>query len=168
MQRRIVSAVIAVLLVAGVLLLRHHLAPEQVVERRFLGAVEAFEQEQLLSVMAVISRGYGDPWGLDYETLGAHLKQTMDTFDDLQVTLEPPDVEATPEGSVVVEAVFVVWGSYEGQRGYVVGTLTDPCRARMVWREEQRGWMLTTLEELVIPELEDELERRRATSSDRP
>lgn len=154
-------AVIGLVVVAGALVLRHWLAPEQVVKRRFLGAVEAFEEERLLAVMAVISRAYSDPYGLDYETVGAHLNQVMDTFDALEVMLEPLTVEETPDGEVRVDATFVVWGSYEGQRGYVVGSLTDPCRASMTWREEQRGWVLATTDELVIPELAEELGRRR-------
>jgi hypothetical protein len=152
-----VSAILAVVVVIAV---RHYFSPGEVVKRKLIATIEAFEEERLLALMSGISRGYTDPWGLNYETLAGYLNETMDTYDDLDVDslLSKPVVG---EGEVRIDIQFVVWGRYEGTKGYVVGSITDPCTATVLWREEKTGWRLASIEELDIPELRHQLESRR-------
>ena len=127
------------------------------VKRKLHATIDAFEEERLLAVMSGISRGYSDRWGLSYESLGGHLHETMDTYDDLRVDLEL----ATPivaETEVRIEIRFVLWGRYDGTRGYVVGSLSDPCTATLLWREETPGWRFASTLALDIPELRHELD----------
>ena len=152
-----VSAILAVVVVIAV---RHYFSPGEVVKRKLIATIEAFEEERLLALMSGISRGYTDPWGLNYETLAGYLNETMDTYDDLDVDslLSKPVVG---EGEVRIDIQFVVWGRYEGTKGYVVGSITDPCTATVLWREEKTGWRLASIEELDIPELRHQLDSRR-------
>ena len=152
-----VSAILAVVVVIAV---RHYFSPGEVVKRKLIATIEAFEEERLLALMSGISRGYTDPWGLNYETLAGYLNETMDTYDDLDVDslLSKPVVG---EGEVRIDIQFLVWGRYEGTKGYVVGSITDPCTATVLWREEKTGWRLASIEELDIPELRHQLDSRR-------
>lgn len=150
-----------VLLVAGGgLFLRHYFSPGEVVKRKLHATIDAFEEERLLAVMSGISRNYSDPWGLTYESLGGQLNQTMDTYDDLRVDLELGTL-VVAESEVRIDIQFVLWGRYEGTRGYVVGSLSDPCTATLLWREESPGWRFASTLEIDIPELRHELEARR-------
>ena len=160
MSRRNLLIVLAVALTVGGLFLRHYFSPGEVVNRKLVATIEAFEEERLLAVMAAVSRQYSDPWGLDYETLGGYLHEVMETYDDLRVdyVLARPEVE---EGEVRVDIEFVLWGRYQGTKGYVIGSLSDPCTATVLWREETPGWRFASTPELDIPELREELESRR-------
>jgi len=161
MSRRAVRiAVLAALLVVGVIALRHYFSPGEVVRRKLVAAIGAFEEERLLAVMSAVSRKYADPWGLDYEILGSYLHETMESYDDLRVdyVLGKPEVG---EGEVRIDIEFVLWGRYEGAKGYVIGSISDPCTATVLWREESPGWRVASTPELDIPELRDELDLRR-------
>lgn len=160
MSKRTVLTGLAILVVVGFISLRHYYSPGEVVKRKFIATIEAFEEERLLAVMSGISRGYSDPWGLNYEILAGYLNETMETYEDLDVDslISKPVVG---EGEVRIDIQFVVWGRYEGTKGYVVGSITDPCTATVLWREEKTGWRFASTEELDIPELRHQLDSRR-------
>jgi hypothetical protein len=160
MSKRTALIVLAVLVVVGIISLRHYFSPGEVVKRKFLATIEAFEEERLLAVMSGISRGYSDPWGLNYETFAGYLSETMETYDDLDVDslLSKPVVG---ESEVRIDIQFVVWGRYEGVKGYVIGSITEPCTATVLWRKEKTGWRFASTEKLDIPELRRELDSRR-------
>ena len=153
-------AVVAIFAIVVVISVRHYFSPGEVVKRKLIATLEAFEEERLLAVMSGISRGYSDPWGLNYEAFAGYLNETMETYDDLDVDslISQPVVG---EGEVRIDIQFVVWGRYEGTKGYVVGSITDPCTATLLWREEKPGWRFASTEELDIPELRRELDSRR-------
>lgn len=152
--------VLAVLAVVGFISLRHYFSPGEVVKRELLATIEAFEEERLLAVMSGISRGYSDPWGFSYETLGGYLNEAIETYDDLDIdyVLAKPVVG---QDEVRIDIEFVLWGRYEGTRGYVVGSISDPCTATLLWRKETPGWRFSSTLELDIPEFRDELASRR-------
>jgi hypothetical protein len=152
--------VLAVVVIVGALWLRHYFSPGEVVRRKLLATVAAFEEERLLGVMAAVSRSYSDPWGFDYETLGGSLHQVMEGFDDLDIDLVFGAIEASDE-RVTIGLEFVVSGRTEGGREYVVGSSTEPCTAVLEWRRETPGWRLASTPVLDIPELRSELESRR-------
>jgi hypothetical protein len=157
MSRRGFLVIVALVVMLGLgLWVRQWLAPANVVRRALLGAIASFEQEQILGAMKVISRSYHDRWGMSYETLAGHMKEAMDTYDNLQVDVEPPVVEVQ-DAQASVRFRFVLWGTYEGTRGYVIGSLTDPCTVTLLWRKEPQGWRIVATDELDIPELRDEL-----------
>ena len=161
MSRRAVTfAVVAALLVVGVIALRHYFSPGEVVTRKLVAAIDAFEEERLLAVMSAVSRKYSDPLGLDYETLGSYLHQTMESYDELRVdyVLSKPEVG---EGEVRIDIEFVLWGRYEGAKGNVIGSISDPCTATVLWREETPGWRFASTPKLDIPELRNELDSLR-------
>ena len=158
MERRhiILLALVVAGIVAG-LALRSYFSPEKVVRRKLLAAIEAFEKEQILGAVAPISRGYSDDWGQSYESLAGHMRELMESFEGLQVDLEEPEV--TRDGDELrVSLRFVLWGVLDGQRGYVVGSVTDPVTITQLWRDETAGWRIATTEELDIPELRSELD----------
>jgi hypothetical protein len=152
-----VLAIVAIVVVIGV---RHYFSPGEVVKRKLIATIEAFEEERLLAVMSGISRSYSDPWGFDYETLAGHLNMTMDTYDDLDVDslIGKPVVR---EDEVRIDIEFILWGRYEGTKGYIIGSITNPCTATLLWRKETPGWRFASTEELDIPELREELDSRR-------
>jgi hypothetical protein len=161
MSRRAVTIGVAVaLLVAGGLFLRHYFSPGEVVTRKLVATIDAFEEERLLAVMSAVSRTYSDPWGLDYETFGGYLHETMETYDDLRVdyVLTRPEVR---EGEVRIDIEFVLWGRYEDTKGYVIGSISDPCTATVLWHEETPGWRFASTPKLDIPELRDEMDSMR-------
>jgi hypothetical protein len=161
MSGRVVRyGIFAILAIVVVISVRHYFSPGEVVKRRLIATIEAFEEERMLAVMSGISRSYSDPWGLTYETLAGYLNETMETYDDLDVDslISKPVVGV---GDVRIDIQFVVWGRYEGTKGYVVGSITDPCTATLLWRKETPGWRLASIEELDIPELRHELDSRR-------
>ena len=160
MSKRTVLIGLAILAGVGFISIRHYFSPGEVVKRKFIATIEAFEEERLLAVMSGISRRYSDPWGLSYETFAGYLNETMETYEDLDVDslISKPVVG---EGEVRIDIQFVVWGRYEGTKGYVVGSITEPCTATLLWREEQIGWRFASTEELDIPELRDQLDSRR-------
>jgi hypothetical protein len=157
-NRRIVVFVVVVVALLLALWLVRYLSPEQVVRRQLLGAIEAFEKEQLLGVVSVLSRGYDDPWGQSYESIAGNLSEVMASYDDLRVDLDLESVDRAGE-DVRVRLDFVISGSDGGGTGYVLGSLADPCRATILWREEPQGWRLVTTETLDIPELREHLNR---------
>ncbi len=152
--------VLAVVAVACGLWLRHYFSPGEVVKRKVLATVEAFEEESILGVMAAVSRRYSDQWGFDYETLGGNLHRVMDEYDDLDVDLVFGQVAASDD-EVRVGLEFVVSGRSDGTRENIVGSSAEPCTAVLVWRKEQPGWRLASTADLDIPELREELESRR-------
>jgi hypothetical protein len=158
--RAVKYGIVAILAIVVMISVRHYFSPGEVVKRRLIATIEAFEEERMLAVMSGISRSYSDPWGLSYETLAGYLNETMETYDDLDVDslISKPVVG---EGEVRIDIRFVVWGRYEGTKGYVVGSITDPCTATLLWRKETPGWRLASTEELDIPELRHELDSRR-------
>jgi len=151
---------LVVVVVGGGLFLRHYFSPGEVVKRKLRATIDAFEEERLLAVMSGISRGYSDQWGLTYESLAGHLHETMETYEDLRVDLEIGTPVAA-ESEVRIDIQFVLWGRYEGTRGYVVGSLSDPCTATILWKEEPPGWRFASTLALDIPELRHELDARR-------
>lgn len=152
--------VVGVVVIASGLWLRHYFSPGEVVKRKVLATVEAFEEESILGVMSAISRRYSDQWGFDYETLGGNLHRVMGEYDDLDVDLVFGEVAAS-DAEVRVGLEFVVSGRYDGTRENVVGSGPEPCTAVLVWRKEQPGWRLASTADLDIPELREELEARR-------
>jgi hypothetical protein len=152
--------VVAVVAVVGAIWLHDYFSPGKVVKRKLLATVEAFEEESILRVMSAVSRGYSDPWGFDYETLGGNLNHVMNEYDDLEVDLVFGEVAASDE-EVRVGLEFVVSGRYQDARQYVVGSGAEPCAAVVVWRKEQPGWRLASTADLDVPELREELESRR-------
>ena len=160
-DRRVVAAVVIVVaVVAGAWLVRYFSA-EQVIRRQIMDAVESFENGQILGVASVVSRSYHDQWGMSYETILGHVQEVMDTFSERQVDLEPPAIEVDSD-QARVSLRFVVWGTADGQRGYVVGSAGSPVTTTELWRKEAPGWRVVTTEALDIPELRDELETMRA------
>jgi len=160
-SRNTAVGLLVVAVVGGGFFLRHYFSPGEVVKRKLHATVDAFEEERLLAVMSGISRGYSDRLGLSYESLGGYLHETIDTYDDLRVDLEL----ATPvvaESEVRIDIRFVLWGRYEGTRGYVVGSLSEPCTATLLWRKETPGWRFTSTLDLDVPELRHELDALRA------
>ncbi len=154
-----VFALLAGALAAG-LWVRHYLAPENVIRRGLGAGIAAFEQERMLGATKPVSRAYQDRWGMTSESLAGHMREVMDTYDGLQVDLEPFAVEVHGEEASTALR-FILWGSYEGTRGYVIGSLQEPCTATLQWREEPVGWRIVSISELDIPELRDELARRQ-------
>lgn len=159
-RRVTVIVVLAIAVTLGAWLVRYFSA-EQVIRRQIADAVESFENEQLLGVATVLSRSYHDPWGLSYETVLGNLQEVMDTFSGLQVDLEPPIVEVDGE-QARVSLRFVLWGTADGERGYVVGSSSEPVTTTELWRKELPGWRVVTTETLDIPELRDELDSMRS------
>ena len=159
-SKRIGQVALLIAVIVAVLAVRHYFSPGEVVRRKLVATVDAFEEERMLAVMSSISRSYSDPWGLNYEMLAGYLNEVMETYDDLRVdlVLDKPEVAAD---EVRMGLRFIVWGSHEGTLGYVVGSLSAPCSAVLVWRKEQPGWRLASTAELDIPELRIELEARR-------
>jgi len=158
--RAVKIAVVAILAIVGVIAVRHYFSPGEVVKRKLLATIEAFEEERMLATMSGISRGYSDPWGLNYETLAGYLNETMEIYDglDLDYLLSKPEVG---EGEVRIDIEFVLWGRYEGTKGYVIGSISDPCSATVLWREETPGWRFASTPELDIPELRHQLDSMR-------
>ena len=159
-RKQLTLVVLVVAIVAGTLWIRSYFSPGQVVRRQIFEAVAAFENEKILGVMPKISRSYTDRWGGSYESLGGNIQSVMDTYDDLRMEVDIAAVDVG-DGEVRVTLSFVISGSYQGRRGAILGTAVDPCRATLLWVEEQPGWRLTETEELDIPEYRDELEKRR-------
>jgi hypothetical protein len=160
MSKRVRLIAVAVVLVAVVISVRHYFSPGEVVRRKLAATIEAFEEERLLAVMSAISRSYSDPWGFNYETLAGYLSETMEAYDDLDVDslIGKPVVG---EGEVRIDIEFILWGRYQGTKGYIVGSITDRCTATLLWRKETPGWRFVSTEELDIPELRSELDARR-------
>jgi hypothetical protein len=158
-KRLTVVVLLVAAVVAGAWLVRYFSA-EQVIRRQVRAAVASFESEQLLGVAAVLSRSYQDQWGMSYEAVLGNVQEVMDSFSELQVDLEPPLVEVDAD-QAWVSLRFVVWGTADGQRGYVVGSTGSPVTTTQLWRKEPPGWRLVTTESLDIPELREELDDMR-------
>ncbi len=155
-NRLVIVVVIGVALVL-ILWLKHYFSPEQVVHRKLAAAVEAFESEQLLGTVQVISRSYEDPWGQSYESIAGNLGEMMATFDDLDVDLLETAESRTDDG-VRVRLRFVVSGRDGGSVGTILGSRTAPCSTTILWQKQPSGWLITTTESLDIPEFEDRLD----------
>jgi len=161
MERKQLIAVIAlVAVVGGALWLRNFFSPGQVVRRQLFEAVAAFEIGKMLGVMPKISRSYSDQWGGSYESLGGNIQSVIETYDRIEMEFDIGAVDVL-DGEVRLGLEFVVSGTYEGNRGPILGTSIDPCRATLRWVKEQPGWRLKETEELDIPEYRKELEERR-------
>jgi hypothetical protein len=160
MARQTALVALAIFAVVAAVSVRHYFSPGEVVKRKLISTLVAFEEERLLAVMGRVSRSYSDPFGFDYETIGGYLNQAVDTYEDLDVdyVLGKPVVV---EEEVRIPLEFILWGRFEGSRGYILGSMTDPCTATLLWRKESPGWRLASTLELDIPELRSELDARR-------
>jgi hypothetical protein len=158
-KKQLVLVVVFVGVVAGVLWLRHHFSASQVVRRQMAAAVAAFEEERVLGVVSRVSRSYTDRWGGSYESLGGQFQSVIEAYDGLAVDWTITRARVVDE-TVRVDLRFVVTGTFDGQRGTILGTSIDPCTATVLWVKEQPGWRLAETEELDIPEYREELERR--------
>lgn len=163
-NRRLTTAVLIIIALVAAAWAKRYFSPEQVVRRQLLAAVEAFESEQLLGVISVVSRSYTDLWGQSYESIAGNIGEVMATYADLHVDLDIKEIDRVGE-AVRIRLEFVVSGNEGDASGYVVGSLTDPCDATILWREEPQGWRLFTTEQLDIPELRDELARMESANS---
>ena len=160
MSRRTALIGLAILAVVGFISLRHYFSPGEVVKRKFIATIEAFEEERLLALMSGFSRSYSDPWGLSYETFGGYLSEVMEMYEilDVDYVLTKPIVSGD---EVRIGLEFILWGRYEGTRGYIFGSISDPCTATVLWRKETPGWRFTSTEVLDIPELRHQLDSMR-------
>jgi hypothetical protein len=95
---------------------------------------------------------------MSYESLAGHMKAAMDTYDDLEVDLTMPSISVDGERATM-SFHFILWGTYEGTRGYIFGSRSDPAKAILAFRKETPGWRIISTEELDIPELNEELEQ---------
>lgn len=163
MKSKTTVLVLAAVLAVGALWLRHYLSPGEVVRRKLLSTVAAFEEERLLAVMSSVSRAYSDPWGGDYEIVAGQLQQLMTSYDGLHVDLVFGTIEAGGD-RVTIALEFVVSGRSEDERESVLGSRAEPCTAVVMWRKETPGWRLASTVDLDIPELRDELEAARTTT----
>jgi hypothetical protein len=155
-RKRIVLIVLVIAAIAGALWLKSYFSPANVVRRTLFAAIEAFETEQILAAISPISRSYEDRWGNTFEAMAGHMRTAMDTYEDLHVDLELPEI-AVDGDRATARFKFILWGSYEGTRGYVIGSLADPCTVTLAWRKEAQGWRIVSTDELDIPELREEL-----------
>lgn len=147
-------------LVSVGLWVRWYLSPGQVIRRSVNRTVEAFENERLLAVMAAFDRGYGDPWGHDYEALGGIFAAAFDELDALDVDVSELDV--TVDGETARSSLrFVVSGTAGVVDGLLFGEPSRPCTATLEWAKQPQGWRITTTSRLDIPELRDELDAAR-------
>ncbi len=159
-KKQLIRVVLFVTLVAGALGLRNYFSPGTVVRRQIFEAVASFKSEKILGVMAKISRSYTDGWGGSYESLGAQAQSMMDAYDGLTMDVDIDSV-VIGDKEARVELSFVVGGRTQVGRGNILGTEADPCRATIRWIKEEPGWRLVETEELDIPQLREELQRRR-------
>jgi hypothetical protein len=154
------ALIVVLVLVAAGLWLRWYLSPEQVIRRSLMGAVEAFENEQLLAVMSVFDRGYRDSWGHDYEALGGIFAAAFDDLDDVDVTLM--ELAVAIDGETATTSLrFVVSGAAGGGDGPLFGEPSRPCTATLEWTKRPQGWRITRTARLDIPELREELDAAR-------
>jgi len=159
-KKQLTRVILVVLLVAGALGMRHYLSPGQAVRRQLFEAVESLKNEKILGVMAKISRTYSDQWGGSYEGMGGYAQSLMDAYDYLTVDIDISSIEVKDdEARMVLE--FVVGGRTKVGRGNILGSESDPCRATLRWVNEEPGWRLVEAEELDIPQLRGELEKRK-------
>ncbi len=159
-RKQLTYVILLVVVVAGILGMRHYFSTEQVIRRHLFEAVESFKNEKILGVMAKISRSYTDDWGGSYEILGGQAQSMMDAYDALTMDIDISVVEVG-DGEARVVLAFVVGGRTEAGKGSILGTALEPCRATLRWVEEKPGWRLAETEELDIPELREQLQRRR-------
>ena len=52
--RAVKIAVVAILAIVGVIAVRHYFSPGEVVKRKLVGTIDAFEEERLLAAMSGI------------------------------------------------------------------------------------------------------------------
>ena len=159
-RKQLTYVILLVVVVAGILGMRHYFSTEQVIRRSLFEAVQSFKNEKILGVMAKISRSYTDHWGGSYEGMGGQVQSMMDAYDALTMAIDIHLVEVG-DGEARVVLAFVVGGRTEAGKGNILGTALEPCRATLRWVEEEPGWRLVETEELDIPEYREELERRR-------
>ena len=159
-RKQLTYVILLVVVVAGILGMRHYFSTEQVIRRSLFEAVQSFKNEKILGVMAKISRSYTDHWGGSYEGMGGQVQSMMDAYDALTMDIDIHLVEVG-DGEARVVRAFVVGGRTEAGKGNSLGTALEPCRATLRWVEEEPGWRLVETEELDIPEYREELERRR-------
>jgi hypothetical protein len=157
MNRRITVPIVVVGLIAGVVWLRAYMSPGAAAKRELRATISAFEEERILGVMSGVSRTYDDHLGLSYESIAGYVSEVTSTYEDLDVDLIVNEVEAEEE-EVRIAVRFIIWGSVDGDRGYLLGSMSDPCTATLLYRKETPGWRLASTLRLDIPELRDELD----------
>lgn len=159
-KKQLTYVVLVVVVVAGALGMRNYFSKEQIIRRQLFEAVESFKNEKILGLMSKISRSYADEWGGSYESLGGQAQSMMEAYDGLTMDVDIRAVEVA-DGEARVVLAFVVGGRTEVGRGNILGSDLEPCRATLLWVEEQPGWRLKETEELDIPEYREQLEERR-------
>ena len=75
-----------------------------------------------------------------------------DTYDDLRVKVERPIVEA--EGDTArMSLVCYLYGTHQGQRGYILGTGDASCTGTIIWKKGRDGWHIISARDLDVPQL---------------
>ncbi|MGD9254029.1 MAG: hypothetical protein PVG92_08860 [Holophagae bacterium] len=162
MNRKITVPIIVVGLIIFLAWFRVYTSPGAAAKRELRATISAFEEERILAVMSGVSRTYSDHLGLSFESIAGYVSEVGSTYEDLDVDLLVTEVTAEEE-EVRIAVRFIIWGSVGGDRGYLVGSISDPCTATLLYRKERPGWRLASTLRLDIPELReelDELERR--------
>ncbi|MCP4898955.1 MAG: hypothetical protein GY906_18445 [bacterium] len=163
MDRKLGIAVAVAILIGCGLWLRTYFAPENVIKRTFLSAVASFENEEILGATTIIDRSYRDEYGQSYESLAGYMRVLHETYDGLEMTLEPPLIQVQGD-QARMKIQFVLWGSAEGQRGFILGSVQAPCSAFLEWKKQTQGWRIVSTIEPRIPELQDRIDRMRQSN----
>jgi hypothetical protein len=163
MQRKAAFVLIAGIAVVGIVFARHYFSAEQVVKRRLLRARDAFEKEKLLGAISPFDKEYRDDYGGDWESVAGQVKTVMDSYDDLDLSIDIISITSLGE-EIRMAIAFRLVATEGADRGYLLGGPDEPCRAILVWRKKSAGWMIVTTTDLDIPGHRMEVHRRRAAS----
>jgi hypothetical protein len=149
MTARRLGLLLGAILILALLGLRYF-SDEAAIRRRLASAAESFEGERILGLASVVSRTYHDENDLDFERLLGMAHEAFRSYDDMRVSLSVDDVQVVDDTATASLAVRIT-GSHEGQRGNILGSLTDPARALVRLRKERGDWMLTGAEQIRLP-----------------
>ena len=119
---------------------------------------DAIERESVRGAMVLVSPGYHDNLGFDYEQARLMLQQFFFSVDELRVELSGLSVPA-PELSdsnqrATVEIDVAVSGSWQGQALYFMGSHTQPRHLTVRLIKQDRHWLIDEISGLEIPSLE--------------
>ena len=103
------------------------------------------EENDASGAVSYVSDRYKDKYGYSRQDLADIARETFETIKEINVSVEDTQITFSDNQAEVV-LIFKVVGSYQQQRGYVLGDFNHPIKARIHFQLESEGWRIIRID----------------------
>ena len=147
---------LATIAVVAMLILIWLLVPsaEDRIRKRIEATAKALEMEDTPGVLSIVNWDrFEDPWGHTVGDIEQALDGIFQDIEDIRVAMEKPRIvleEGEKHARVTIR--FIITGKYEGQLGFIVGSMNEQAMARFnMEKDAEFGWRIVEVTTAVLP-----------------